>query len=89
MGYFLVRYNSKVVIYDHRAFIRLATEHFPIGRTQVSQNVILTKEPKCDFINKGGVRVVVVSSLSTIRPIEISVKPGSLLLFRCKSVAML
>ena len=25
MGYFQVRYDSRVVIYDHRAFIRLAT----------------------------------------------------------------
>ena len=28
MGYFKVRYDSKVVIYDHRAFIRLATRLF-------------------------------------------------------------
>ena len=27
MGYFPVRYDSRVVIYDHRGFIRLATEH--------------------------------------------------------------
>ena len=26
MGYFQVRYNSSVVIYDRRAFIRLATD---------------------------------------------------------------
>ena len=25
MGYFLVRYDSRVVIYDHRMFIRLTT----------------------------------------------------------------
>ena len=25
MGYFQVRYDSRVVIYDHRAFIRLAS----------------------------------------------------------------
>ena len=25
MGYFQVRYNSRVVIYEHRGFIRLAT----------------------------------------------------------------
>ena len=27
MGYFQVRYDSRVVIYDRRAFIRLATEN--------------------------------------------------------------
>ena len=27
MGYFPVRYNSRVVNYDHRGFIRLATVH--------------------------------------------------------------
>ena len=26
MGYFQVRYNSRVVNYDHRGFIRLATD---------------------------------------------------------------
>ena len=26
MGYFQVRFNSRVVIYDHRGFIRLATD---------------------------------------------------------------
>ena len=26
MGYFPVRYNSRVIIYDHRGFIRLATD---------------------------------------------------------------
>ena len=26
MGYFQVRYDSRVIIYDHRGFIRLATE---------------------------------------------------------------
>ena len=26
MGYFPVRYDSRVVIYDHRGFIRLATD---------------------------------------------------------------
>ena len=28
MGYFPVRYNSRVVIYEHRMFIRLATDVF-------------------------------------------------------------
>ena len=28
MGYFPVRYDSRVVIYDHRGFIRLATAVF-------------------------------------------------------------
>ena len=27
MGYFQVRYDSRVIIYEHRAFIRLATGH--------------------------------------------------------------
>ena len=27
MGYFQVRYNSRVVNYDHRGFIGLATDH--------------------------------------------------------------
>ena len=30
MGYFQVRYDSRVVIYDHRAFIRLATGEPPM-----------------------------------------------------------
>ena len=30
MGYFLVRYDSRVVIYDHRMFTRLATVIFNI-----------------------------------------------------------
>ena len=28
MGYFPVRYNSRVVIYEHKMFIRLATEGY-------------------------------------------------------------
>ena len=32
MGYFLVRFASRVVIYDRKMFIRLATE-LPIGLT--------------------------------------------------------
>ena len=31
MGYFSVRYDSRVVIYKHKMFIRLATENQPIN----------------------------------------------------------
>ena len=34
MGYFQVRYDSGVVIYDHRGFIRLATGPGPISILQ-------------------------------------------------------
>ena len=32
MGYFPVRYDSRVVIYEHKMFIRLATGILGIGR---------------------------------------------------------
>ena len=42
MGYFQVRYDSRVVIYDRKPFIRLATVGVvsadgPIGQTQVKR----------------------------------------------------
>jgi len=39
MEYFLVRYDSRVVIYDRRGFIRLAT-----GFTELTKFAGLTKE---------------------------------------------
>ena len=36
MGYFQVRYDSRVVIYDRRAFIRLATEEDPVTNPVIS-----------------------------------------------------
>ena len=32
MGYFQVKYNSRVVIYEHKMFIRLATEEGGVDR---------------------------------------------------------
>ena len=32
MGYFQVRYDSRVVIYDRRGFIRLATVYQAVGK---------------------------------------------------------
>ena len=38
MGYFQVRYNSRVVIYDRRGFIRLATglSYFEVNYTIIT-----------------------------------------------------
>ena len=43
MGYFQVRYNSRVVIYDRRGFIRLATgiEHCHRSETKSRLNIFL------------------------------------------------
>ena len=37
MGYFPVRYNSRVVIYEHKMFIRLATGFKPEGAGSKAQ----------------------------------------------------
>ena len=46
MWYFQVRYDSRVVIYDHRGFIRLATGHtFRHENTSCSVRVYRTYSP--------------------------------------------
>ena len=44
MGYFQVRYDSRVVIYDRRAFIRLATD----GTLKIGQKVERYLRPRCN-----------------------------------------
>ena len=41
MGYFQVRYNSRVVIYDHSGFKRLATGLRFLGLNQVLKQYVL------------------------------------------------
>ena len=40
MGYFQVRYNSRVINYDRRGFIRLATESYVLVIFTTPRNVI-------------------------------------------------
>ena len=39
MGYFQVRYDYIVVIYNHRGFIRFATGHVVMGRDSCSEGL--------------------------------------------------
>ena len=54
MGYFQVRYNSRVVIYDHRAFIRLATAvvgYLFLQSKEVALDCVLTR-PTCLYLKE-------------------------------------
>ena len=40
MGYFPVRYDSRVVIYESKMFIRLATGHTDVGAMMTRKNIL-------------------------------------------------
>ena len=46
MKYFLVRYDSRVVIYDRRGFIRLATRLAPLPLSFVNERKEWVKKAK-------------------------------------------
>ena len=51
MGYFPVRYDSRVVIYDRRGFIRLATDHVvDVKKTFIGGNLDFSKIKKLNKV---------------------------------------
>ena len=49
MGYFPVRYDSRVVIYDRRGFIRLATDAFQLESESYRGFDVLKWDKSCLF----------------------------------------
>ena len=51
MEYFLVRYDSRVVIYERKMFIRLATGQFGASIVICDHRVLISKIALCFFLH--------------------------------------